>query len=140
MDFGRKFSGELAWSSGHESKVNLDIILFKESGSSIVYCPALDLSGYGKNQEEAVSSFKTVLGQYFDYTLKKGTLHKDLSKLGWQIKKGKNKPMIAPELSKLLTDNEEFARIFNTKDFRKITKEIQLPVLVWSEKCRPTRF
>jgi len=38
------------WVSGKKQiKVNLALIEFEEDGSRIVYCPALDVSGYGQS-------------------------------------------------------------------------------------------
>ena len=61
-------------------KINseLAIFLFKEDDNFIAYSPALDLSGYGKTEEEARDSFNIVLKEYFDYAINEETLYKDL--------------------------------------------------------------
>ena len=61
-------------------KINseLAIFLFKEDDNYIAYSPALDLSGYGKTEEEARGSFNIVLKEYFDYAIIEETLYKDL--------------------------------------------------------------
>ena len=38
--------------------VSLDVFSYKEGDVRIMYSPALDLSGYGKNVEEAKRSFE----------------------------------------------------------------------------------
>ena len=48
-------------------KVNLSLIEFEEDGCQIVYCPALDVSGYGKSEYEAMKSFTVSLGEFFHY-------------------------------------------------------------------------
>ena len=68
-----------------KKKINseLAIFLFKEDDNYITYSPALDLSGYGKTEEDARNSFNVVLKEYFDYSISKGTLYKDLKSHGW---------------------------------------------------------
>jgi len=108
--------------------INLDIIIFTEGNTLIVYCPALDLSGYGITEKEACESFKTVLSEYFKYTLNKNTLKEDLQKMGWKIK-SKFKPMQPPTLQRILRENENFNRIFNSYDFRKTVTKIEIPLV-----------
>ena len=65
-----------------KEKINseLAIFLFKEDDNYIAYSPALDLSGYGKTEEEeeARGSFNIVLKEYFDYAINEETEYKDL--------------------------------------------------------------
>lgn len=63
--------------------VNLPVLFFEDSGNRIIYCPALDLSGYGSSESDAETSFNVVFHEYFDYTLKKDSLRKDLAILRW---------------------------------------------------------
>lgn len=109
-------------------RLNLDIIIFSEGGNIIVYCPPLDISGYGGNETEARKSFETVLSEYFRYTLNKNTLKEDLHRLGWKIQ-SRSKPAVPPSLQKLLRENENFSRIFNTYDFRKTVAQVDLPAI-----------
>ncbi len=119
------FSG--TWESGfHKMNMSLPVILFEDSGSQIVYCPALDISGYGVSETEAEESFKIVLGEYLLFTTHKKTLDKDLRRLGWTIKS--NKKRIPPTMGHLLEKNENFSNIFNNYPFRKIDKSIELPL------------
>jgi len=69
-------------------KINseLAIFLFKEDDSYIAYSPALDLSGYGKTEEEARNSFNIVLKEYFDYAINEGSLYQDLKNHSWNTK------------------------------------------------------
>ena len=122
------FKAEMNCDNGVRVNVDLQILVFEEEGTSIFYCPALDLNGYGNNEEEALSSFKLVLTEYFDYTIKKNTLREDLKKYGWKIPKSKFKAMIPPDLSKMLRDNEEFVDVFNHKEYRKINMPVEMPV------------
>jgi hypothetical protein len=112
-----------------EIKCRLPVIIFEEDSNFIFYCPALDLSGYGVTEDEAYHSFDKVLVEYFRYTTKKGTLAKDLLRLGWTLKKSLKKKAIPPTLSSLLETNEDFSRIFNEYDFKKTETEISLPLI-----------
>lgn len=114
---------------GHEGKIEmrLPFIAFEEDGSQIVYCPALDISGYGNNEVEANESFTTSLEAFFLYTINKKTFKEELHRLGWKTK-NKNKPMTPPDMSKLLSENDNFNRIFNTHPFRKYDQQIEIPI------------
>jgi hypothetical protein len=121
-----QFSG--TWNNDqHKVMVNLPLILFEEDGSQIAYCPALDVSGYGQSEPEALESFKISLGEFLLYTIRKKTFTAEMKRMGWTIKKSSRKPMIPPTMSKLLEENENFSRIFNNFPFRKIDEPISLP-------------
>lgn len=108
-------------------KFNLPLIIFEEDGSHIMYCPALDVSGYGDSEEQAKESFEICLGEFLLYTDHKKTFHDELQRMGWKIKKSSHKPMVPPDMSELLRNNENFSRIFNNFPFRKIDSPIALP-------------
>ena len=112
-----------------EIKCRLAVIVFEDDGNHIFYCPALDLSGYGKSESDAYKSFHEVLSEYFRYTSNKGTLAEDLKKLGWTLKKSIKNRAIPPALSYLLETNEDFSRIFNEFDFKKTETEVNLPAI-----------
>ena len=116
------------WDRGNENiKCRLPLIEFKEGGNLIIYCPALDLSGYGATEEEARESFKTTLSEYFRYTVNKKTLARDLTRLGWTLRANLRKPCIPPSMVHLLENNEDFSRIFNNHDFRKTATTVDMP-------------
>ena len=118
------------WARGrNQVNCKLPLIIFEEDGCHVFYCPALDLSGYGKTESEASNSFNEVLSEYFRYTTNKGTLANDLTNHGWTIKRSLKKKAIPPTLGTLLETNEDFSRIFNQHDFRKTEKEISLPAI-----------
>ena len=126
MSTQKIFTGQ--WASGTDKiTVNLPMIEFEEDGCKIIYCPALDVSGYGKNAEEANESFLITMGEFFLYGLHKKTLVEELKSMGWIIKHN-NKKMQAPEMSKLLTENENFKRIFDNFDYQKFNKQVEIPV------------
>jgi len=105
--------GKAILGNAGDVKFNLPIIVFKEDGAVICYCPALDLSGDGLTEKEAKDSFSFVINEYFDYTGKKKTLNADLPRLGWKIKGKKEVRMIPLSPAKLLDHNEKFRRVFD---------------------------
>lgn len=50
---------------------------------TIIYSPALDLSGYGNTINEAKESFKIALEEFIRYTLNENTFNDVMKKLGW---------------------------------------------------------
>ena len=104
-------------------------IMFEQGGFTVIYCPPLDLSGYGKTEEDAQQSFSITLDEYLSYTTSKGTLIKDLEMHGWKIKsKNLSKSPVPPDLSFSLNHNPEFRKIFDTYDFKKGRTEVEMPV------------
>lgn len=107
----------------------LDIIIFKEGDTTIVYCPPLEVYGYGNDENKAQESFKVSLTEFFRYCTNKNTLRTELKRLGWQMKRGKSKPMIPPSISELLSTNENLSRIYNNFDFRKTATNVSIPAV-----------
>jgi hypothetical protein len=105
----------------------LPIIIFEEDGCQIMFCPALDISGYGKTEPEAQESFNIALGEFFLYTTHKNTFTSELQRMGWTIRKSKRKPMTPPPMSELLSKNDNFSRIFDNFPYRKINQSISMP-------------
>ncbi len=110
-------------------KVNTSVIIFEEDGAQIVYCPALDVSGYGNDEAEAYESFKIVLHEFIHYSINKGTFYEELKRMGWQVRKSKTKPILPPSMSHILSNNDNFSRIFNTFPFRKVNTTLEMPVV-----------
>ena len=126
MEKSGSFSG--TWKSGNENiKCMLPIIIFEEDGCQIMFCPALDISGYGKTEPEAQESFNIALGEFFLYTTHKNTFTSELQRMGWTIRKSKRKPMTPPPMSELLSKNDNFSRIFDNFPYRKINQSISMP-------------
>jgi len=94
---------------------------------TIVYCPPLEVYGYGVDENEAHESFKISLAEFFRYCTNKNTLRSDLERLGWQMKRSKSKPMIPPSITELLSSNENLSRIYNNFDFRKTATVVSIP-------------
>ncbi|MBM3437476.1 MAG: hypothetical protein FJY07_14815, partial [Bacteroidetes bacterium] len=91
------------WTKGNRQiEVSLPLIIFEEEGNQVVFCPALDLSAAGIDEQDALNAFQTTLGEYLLYTTNKKTLMADLRAHGWTVKKSVRKPMIPPDMSYLL--------------------------------------
>ncbi len=108
--------------------ITLQLISFEEDGLTFVYAPALDLTGYGKNEDEAKQSFETTLKEFVKYTDNKSTLVKELEKHGWVVKKkgSKMKGVKAPTYMDMLENNKEFNKIVNKKEYRQRIEEIAI--------------
>ena len=116
------------WTEGPAKvTLRLPLIIFSEDESWIAYCPALDLSGYGTDEDEAQDSFRTVLSEYLSYTAHKKTLAKDLQHHGWELKKNLREGATPPTMEQLLKTNDDFNRIFNFHDFKKVETTVDLP-------------
>ena len=116
------------WKSGdHSVQVDLPLIIFFEDNYHIVFCPALDISAAGKTEAAAMDAFQESLGEFLLYTVRKKTLVSDLEAHGWTVKKSLQKPAIPPNMSYLLDNNDEFKRVFDNYEYRKVNHTVQMP-------------
>ena len=103
-------------------EIRLDV-LFKKDGREIVsYAPALNLSGCGKDIEEAKESFAIVLREYIKYTFDHGTLELDLARHNW-VKE--TKYFSAPTFGQILISNPEAQR-FTAGDYSKMNERLTI--------------
>ncbi len=110
--------------------VMLLLFHFKDENKiHFIYSPHLDLTGYGNNIKEAKKSFEIVFEDFIDYTLKKRTLGKVLSNLGWKLKGSTKKPgkVIAPSITSVIKDNEYISEIFDKYPVNTYHQEVGLP-------------
>ena len=87
------------------AKAMVVLFSFQDADNYIVYSPQLDISGYGKTQKEALSSFDYCLAGFLDFSVKNETLFDELTCLGWKLKKGTNnnlKQIKAPSWSDII--------------------------------------
>lgn len=123
------FRGLFSNKKGTFVDVGIKLVQFKDSGCQVVYAPALEVYGYGKNIEEAKDSFVTCLEEFIDYTIAKGTLQSELKRLGWKIKGRKNnKTFKVPDFSDLLTKNERLIEIMNEREVRTFKADIPMAI------------
>ena len=111
-------------------KVRLLLFQFEDEHKvSFIYSPHLDLTGYGSNAEEARKSFEIVFEDFVDYTLKKKTLDKVLTGLGWQLNKElkKSQKILAPSITTVIKDNKYVAEIFDKYAVNTYHQEVGLP-------------
>jgi predicted RNase H-like HicB family nuclease len=118
----KSFSAELT-NKKSTIKVNLPIISFEDEGVFFVYCPALDVTGYGYTEDEAHTSFAQVLKMHINYTMSKRTFVDDLKEHGWTIKNKKTfKP---PLLSESITGNDDLRNIVDSKNYKVYSEEVE---------------
>ncbi len=106
-------------------EVNVSIFLWDEDSVFYVYSPALDITGYGLNKEEARESFETILHEFILYTQNKKTIFKELENLGWAVNKRK-KRVISPEFEDMLSENEHFKHLYKSKDLVRDSSNVNL--------------
>jgi hypothetical protein len=77
----------------------------------------------------AKNSFEIALEDFVDYTLKKKTIGKVLSGLGWEIKGTTQKPrkVLAPSITSVIKDNEYVSEIFDRYSTNTFHQEVGLP-------------
>ncbi|MBQ8070947.1 MAG: hypothetical protein IJ202_08860 [Bacteroidales bacterium] len=105
-------------------EIKLDVIFYSEDGIIIAYAPALDLSGYGKDDAEARNSFEVALHEYIKYTVENKTLDDDLKVHGWTKEAGVIK---AQDFSSLLANNKNLRDVVS-HDFRKTSEKVAYPI------------
>ena len=106
--------------------VGLALVEFEEDNVTFIYSPALDLSGYGYNQEEAKQSFTEALNEFFRYTNNKNSLDKVLKDLGWAIKGSKKNPKFNPPRdSDLVAINPLYNEIVNNKSYKVSREDVE---------------
>ena len=60
-------------------------MIIKEEDYIVAYCPALELSSYGKTKAEAKAAFAAEIKIFIEETSNRGTLEKYLLKHGWTL-------------------------------------------------------
>jgi len=115
------------------SVVRVKLLLFHfqdENKVHFVYSPHLDLTGYGNDENQAKKSFEVVMEDFVDYTVKKKTIAKVLTDLGWEVKGSEKHPrkLIAPSITTVINENEYISEIFDKYRVNTFHEEIGLPV------------
>ena len=113
------------------AKAMVVLFSFQDADNYIVYSPQLDISGYGKTQKEALSSFDYCLAGFLDYTFKKETLYEELISLGWKLKKGTNnnlKQIKAPSWSDIIKKNQSLKVLLSEYNISTQQREVEFPV------------
>jgi hypothetical protein len=119
------FNGQIGLPGGL-FHVGLSLIEFNEDDVTVIYSPALNISGYGYNPDEAKNSFNIALHEFLRYTNNKKTFDIVLKELGWTIKGGKKKPKIeAPLNSDLIANNPLYNEIINSKNYKVYNEDVE---------------
>ena len=113
--------------SGTKTAIKLPVSILKYQDKKLfhVYCPELNLVGYGKTETEAEKTFKIVSEEYFRYAEENGTLFADLSEFGWT---GIDSPgsVTPPSWMNIYRSDEVFREIVSDYDYTKTRIEIKL--------------
>jgi hypothetical protein len=96
----------------------IDLLFFEEDNIHFVYAPALDVTGYGLNEQEAQNSFVISLEEFLDFTQKKGTLNSELERMGWKLNR-KTNHFDPPFLDEILKKNKYLSDIIRKHEFQK---------------------
>ena len=121
------FDAELKVPKGNIS-AHLDLYSFLDKNIHILYCPALDMSGYGETEEDAQKSFEEVFTTSMAYMVNKNSLHDDLKKHGWNIRGKKSHDLKSPKFEDMYKTNKDFKDIIDNKPYQKIYKDVCIPV------------
>ena len=113
------------------AKAMVVLFSFQDADNYIVYSPQLDISGYGKTQKEALSSFDYCLAGFLDFSVKNETLFDELTCLGWKLKKGTNnnlKQIKAPSWSDIIKKNQSLKVLLSEYNISTQQREVEFPV------------
>jgi len=99
--------------------VDLSVLMLREDGYYVAYCPALDVSSYGDSEEEAQKAFQEAVEIFIEETEKKGTLEKVLLKLGWVLQQVPEPHYEPPRISET-----ELFRLMKSKAENIITEQV----------------
>lgn len=109
-------------------ELKLSLLKFKEDDIVFIYSPALDLTGYGRDGRSAKRSFEITLEEFVNYTTNKGTLDKELRRLGWKVGGSKRAPKFQqPFLDELFKARPYLGEIFREKEFQRFDEEVLFP-------------
>jgi predicted RNase H-like HicB family nuclease len=64
---------------------DVTVMLYQQGDYVMAYCPALELSSYGKTEQEATAAFREALDIFLEYCGEQGTLEQNLIACGWDI-------------------------------------------------------
>jgi hypothetical protein len=121
------FNAEVVTTKG-ALNAKLELYIFKEGNLFVVYCPSLDLSAYGRSEEEAKDEFGHVFRLHITYCINQQSLEQDLIKYGWRISGTKQKRIVAPSIQQMLITNDMLKDIIFNKNYQKVSQPVQIPV------------
>ena len=96
--------------------ISVSVVLFKENGVYIAYCPSLDIAGYDTTEVAAKEDFTFMLKDWVkEQTLNK-TLEKDLAMHGWKMEGDESKE---PNIAEIIKLNSNAVSVFGRPEYRK---------------------
>jgi len=98
-------------------KLDLSVSFEKEGDYFVAYCPALELSSYGKSEASAKKSFDEALEIFIEETVRKGTLLKILLELGWTLRQKPSVLYKPPTIKKPISSRPNSRTIRETVQF-----------------------
>ena len=106
------YRSEVKVGDGQKVMFSVVVLLWKEDAIHYAMSPSLDITGYGRTEEEAQKSFEVMAHEFMLYTHRKKTIYTELERLGWTINKKKRR-VKAPDMLEMLEDNEELKEVIN---------------------------
>lgn len=70
--------------NGKQIETQLDIFILKQENFFVAFSPALNLSAYGDEIEDALDSFEYTIAEFFKDMGSNQNLDAELEELGWQ--------------------------------------------------------
>lgn len=119
----QRFDGTFPHKDG-TAQVTLLVLLWEEGGVHFVYSPHLDMTGYGKSEREAKESFEITLSEFVKYTHNKGTVYRELERLGWTVNV-KKKRVKGPTDEELKQDNETYRELLTRDNVRTMDRRVE---------------
>jgi predicted RNase H-like HicB family nuclease len=102
---------------------SVDVLLFQEDKYFVAYCPALEVSSYGKSEQEAKLAFDEALDIFIQETEKKGSFEKALLKLGWSLRQVPHPSYIPPR-----TKLAGLSKLSYKKNTSRFKEKVALPL------------
>lgn len=110
--------------ASREYHFQLIFYVFRESGTYIAYCPALDISTSGDGYNETVANFYECFQLYIETCVECGTLHDDLLAHGWKVEKT---DILPPTFSDLMKKSDMEKLMSSGLSFERIVTPARLP-------------
>jgi hypothetical protein len=109
-------------------EVRLALLSYIDSNVHVIYSPALDLYGYGNDENEARDSFSITLDEYISFATTQNTLAQDLQRLGWTINP-QHHSVKMPLWTNLLATNPHLYDVVANRPFKKFDQPTRFPAL-----------
>ncbi len=109
----------------NEVHINISVSCFsfydKKSDKHIAFCPALNMSDYSSDEDDAMSGLDSIINDAVEHAVSKGTVIQWLLDLGWKVQ---TKPVLEldPPKESFLS---EFKKWSKSKSKKQTLKEIQ---------------